>query len=120
MVDITAHNALPLTSLHPFLPLVSEDVPITLYTSVTLPPARLTACFDLVRTNMRAMYRRSEMGWNSKDKREEMEDADMRYLILSGSGPGDEVEGFLSFMVTEEEGEEVIYWYFPPLSFPHT
>ena len=36
----------------------------------------------------------------------------MRYLILSAVGSGGKtVAGFLSFMITEEDECEVVYWY---------
>jgi len=134
MCDIHAHNALLLPSLLPFLPVVPPDLSITLHTSATIPQETLTACFNLVRSNMLPMYQRSEMGWNDQRKRAEMENRDMRYLIFSrqreGTGGGERereeggsndegvIDGFLSFMVTKEAGDEVIYWYVLPFMLP--
>lgn len=82
-------------------------------------------------------YKRSDIGWSAAKKKKEMKHPAMRYLVLrmrpgvGGNGNEDpeeneeqgwededaegeengEVIGFLSFMVTEEEGEEVIYCY---------
>lgn len=85
-------------------------------------------------------YKRSDIGWSAAKKKKEMKHPAMRFLVLrirpKAKGPvksGDESEepneqdweneedieeeesgkvaGFLSFMVTEEEGEEVIYCY---------
>lgn len=82
-------------------------------------------------------YKRSDIGWSAAKKKKEMKHPAMRYLVLrirpgvSGNGNQDREEneeqdwedestedeqagrvaGFLSFMVTEEEGEEVIYCY---------
>ncbi|KAF8242874.1 hypothetical protein K440DRAFT_564014 [Wilcoxina mikolae CBS 423.85] len=125
---ITTHNSLPLSSLHQFLPPSSlEDV--TLYTSSTLPAGVFSQVFELVRGNMMEMYKRSSMGWSARKKREEMGHPAMRYLVLmdkkgENEGEGGEgedgwededgevkVKGFASFMVTEEEGVEVIYCY---------
>jgi hypothetical protein len=74
---------------------------------------------------MKAMYERSTLGWSDPDKTEEMKLPDMRFLVLyaeekeqgEGSGLG-ELVGFTSFMVTEEGGEQVVYWLPPrrPLS----
>lgn len=70
-------------------------------------------------------YAGSGMGWSPVKKRKEMRLPDMRYLILRGRGRKGEgrgsgtetngndgdVAGFLSFMVTYEDGKEVIYCY---------
>jgi len=54
------------------------------------------------------MYKRSSMGWSAAKKREEMLHPAMRYLVFRED---EQVKGFTSFMVTEEEGVEVIYWF---------
>jgi hypothetical protein len=131
-VDIAAHNSLPLSSLGPLLP---PELPprLQLYTSSAIPAKILDSCFMLVATNMKAMYKRSSMGWSATDKKREMKHPSMRFLVLfaekeeegvgarakeeewvdddegEDSGLGG-VIGFASFMVTEEEGEGVIYW----------
>lgn len=48
------------------------------------------------------------MGWSAAKKREEMLHPAMRYLVFKED---EQVKGFTSFMVTEEEGVEVIYWF---------
>ncbi|KAA8913030.1 acyl-CoA N-acyltransferase [Sphaerosporella brunnea] len=121
-VDITAHNALRLSALQTHLPAPPASPPggaasaasITLHTTSTIPAHTFTACFELVAKNMMAMYKRSSMGWSAPAKRREMMMPAMRFLVMSipaGEDAEEEVLGFASFMVTQEEGEEVIYCY---------
>lgn len=70
-----------------------------------------------------ADYKASVDGWNPLKKRREMRLLDLRYLLLAREGLIEEghteeerglgrpVEGFLSFMLTWEDGVEVIYCY---------
>jgi hypothetical protein len=67
--------------------------------------SEFSSCFNLIESNMKPMYLRSTIGWSAPEKKKEMAHPAMRFLLL----PDD--QGFASFMVTEEEGEEVIYWY---------
>ncbi|KAF8541679.1 acyl-CoA N-acyltransferase [Trichophaea hybrida] len=135
---VPTHNSLPPSSLHQFLP-PSALEHVTLYASSTLPAGVFSQIFDLVKENMMEMYKRSSMGWSARKKREEMGHPAMRYLVLMDKkrgdegegeagegreegkggeddwededGEGEKVKGFASFMVTEEEGVEVIYCY---------
>ena len=137
---VETHNALTPSEIQSFLPPLPPSV--ELYTSTTIPGHIFERVFGLVRDNTAAMYRRSSMGWNAACKRREMRHPAMRFLVLSSRRPtasagaevgrmghvaaagggGEEaeaeaeVEGFTSFMVTEEEGEEVIYWWVRLLS----
>lgn len=102
---------------------VSVAYRIDLYTSSALPEELFNNCFDLLEANMSAAYRATSKGWQPRKKREEMKHPAMRYLILSsvpsppttqgdnGLADGSIFIGFLEFMVTEEEGSEVIYTY---------
>ncbi|KAL0640513.1 N alpha-acetyl-transferase [Maublancomyces gigas] len=145
---IESHNALPLSAvrsayLRPVSCLNNETHTVTLETPSSVSSATFTTCFELIRDNMRDMYKRSEIGWSAAKKKKEMKHPAMRFLLLRirpgvkklesrGEGEGEEgegrgeqdwededteeveagkVAGFLSFMVTEEEGEEVIYCY---------
>ncbi|KAI5818016.1 GNAT family acetyltransferase Nat4 [Pyronema omphalodes] len=103
-VDIEAHNGLSLEEIRGFLPQV-VPLGITLHTAQSMTPAEFLSCFNLVEGNMKPMYLRSTIGWSASEKKKEMEHPAMRFLLLPDG------EGFASFMVTEEEGEEVVYCY---------
>lgn len=78
-----------------------------IYTSATISEADLEVCLDLVEETSSAAYA-SSSGWSRSKKRKEMKLPDMKYMIVRGSGC---VTGFLSFMVTYEDGKEVVYCY---------
>ena len=82
--------------------------------------------FELVKHTSYQDYKQSKMGWDDHRKIEEMQDADMRYLVVrleDGKLPVPEEQwnhdsktdqsiiGFLSFMITQEEDESVVYIY---------
>jgi ribosomal protein S18 acetylase RimI-like enzyme len=67
-------------------------------------------CFQLVELTSAEDYRKSEMGWSPVKKRKEMQLPDLKYLVLQSSQDLD-VQGFISFMVTYEDGREVLYVY---------
>ncbi|MCJ1294009.1 hypothetical protein MMC34_005566 [Xylographa carneopallida] len=50
------------------------------------------------------------MGWHPQKKRKEMRLPDLRYFLVKRT-PESPPEGFLSFMLTYEDGKEVIYVY---------
>ncbi|KAK6347193.1 hypothetical protein TWF696_007268 [Orbilia brochopaga] len=92
---------------------------IELYTSASLPDEIFDHCFDLLEANMSASYKSTSIGWYPRKKKEEMKHPAMRYLILTAAAPEATSKeategtfiGFLEFMITEEEGSEVIYTY---------
>lgn len=70
------------------------------------------SCFDLIACTSSHAYSASSVGWLPTKKRKEMRLPDLRYLLLTTSTSSDApVEGFLSFMLTYEDGHEVIYCY---------
>ena len=88
----------------------------------------IDACFALIQNSSAAAYKSSEMKWSPSNKRKEMVLPDMRYLIISEENSAstpctDEcsrdaetttrpvVLGFISFMITYEDGYEVLYVY---------
>ncbi|KAI5288177.1 hypothetical protein KEM54_005416 [Ascosphaera aggregata] len=101
--------------------------------NATILPDIFEDCVRLVELTSGEMYRRSSFGWSMPDKKKQMADDEMRFLVLVRRGlqrvekdENDEnlqeldlaadnhfprVGGFLSFMVTEEEGLPVIYVY---------
>lgn len=80
-----------------------------------------------MRDTSSADYKASPEGWDPVRKRREMRLLDLRYVLLGRCSVGDEgvglglpvdgvdlglpVDGFLSFMLTWEDGVEVIYCY---------
>jgi ribosomal protein S18 acetylase RimI-like enzyme len=91
--------------------------------STALSEEEFARCFNLIQETSSADYRSSSNGWNPSYKKEEMKEVDMRYLLIRHTGPSahqnptdstsleDEVMAFLSFMLTMEEDEAVIYIY---------
>jgi ribosomal protein S18 acetylase RimI-like enzyme len=75
----------------------------------------LEQCLRLIESTSAADYRRSEVKWSVSKKRREMHLPDMRYVILVENHKDGRAElnvaGFVSFMVTYEDGKEVIYSY---------
>lgn len=85
----------------------------------TLPSNEFRACFNFIVSTSSADYEASSMGWSPVKKRREMKLPDLRYVLLkqthedeSGNwSQGQDMGGFMSFMLTYEDGYEVIYLY---------
>ncbi|KAJ9652494.1 N alpha-acetyl-transferase [Neophaeococcomyces mojaviensis] len=83
----------------------------------------LDACFRLIEQSSAGNYKASEIKWSPTSKRKEMVLPDLRYLVIrenlsiaSDSSDDSHTEnpdvwGFVSFMVTYEDGFEVVYVY---------
>ena len=88
-----------------------------LESSASIAPTAFEGCFDLISHTSRESYQNSSVGWSASGKRKEMRLPDLRYLLVtrtaSSSSADTEinVEAFLSFMLTYEDGCEVIYCY---------
>ena len=116
--------------------IISTETPLDVYSAASISPDDLEACLDLIEQTSGEAYRASSGGWSRRKKRKEMKLPDMKYLILRGdsndegkleeatdtpkeraeTGPvptpqNQNVLGFLSFMVTYEDGKEVVYCY---------
>ncbi|KAI9770350.1 MAG: hypothetical protein M1839_003227 [Geoglossum umbratile] len=115
----------------------NASYPISLHSAATLAPEDFHACFALIRDTSAEMYRRSAMGWRPGAKQREMRVEDMRYLVVKAPGSVEKVGdggegegraegagdvsvrgegepvvvGFLSFMLTVEDGYPVVYCY---------
>ncbi|KAL1847424.1 N alpha-acetyl-transferase [Paecilomyces lecythidis] len=110
----------------------SETYTLEIHSAASIPPADFQACFNLIELTSSNDYGNSSIGWSPSKKRKEMKLPDMRYMVLKkqdeskpettssvesakGDGtapPGKDIAlGFLSFMVTYEDGKEVIYCY---------
>ncbi|ERF68126.1 hypothetical protein EPUS_06937 [Endocarpon pusillum Z07020] len=96
---------------------------ITLSTWKEMSSPFREACVDLLKLTSRDHYHSSEKGWSRAKKLKEMGHPAMKYLLLRPvpaapptvkegklAGP-EQTEGFLSFMITEEDRSEVIYCY---------
>ncbi|MCJ1402781.1 hypothetical protein MMC11_006002 [Xylographa trunciseda] len=83
---------------------------ISLHTSSTISSADLSTCFDLIAATSASTYAVSTTGWHPRQKRKEMRLPDLRYFLVKRT-PDSPPEGFLSFMLTYEDGKEVIYVY---------
>ena len=70
----------------------------------------LKACLDLIQNTSSADYRNSSSGWSRAKKRKELRLPDLRYVLLRRSQDG-LISGFMSFMLTFEDGFEVVYLY---------
>ena len=96
---------------------VSKTYNLSLESSSTISDKDLTACFNLVRGTSSADYEASSKGWSPAKKWKEMRLPDLRYILLKqkeydeGQDGFPQVGGFLSFMLTYEDGYEVIYCY---------
>jgi ribosomal protein S18 acetylase RimI-like enzyme len=98
---------------------------LDIHTAATIHVADLDACFGLIELTSSAAYKTSSMGWSPKEKRKEMKLPDMKYMILrravldgdaaaaagSYESEGSDFAGFLEYMVTYEDGYEVLYCY---------
>ncbi|KAI4146824.1 MAG: hypothetical protein LQ340_005796 [Diploschistes diacapsis] len=83
---------------------------IDVETSDTISSDDLHACFNLVIMTSKAHYASSSTGWHPKAKMEEMKLLDLKYLLIRAESDP-EVLGFASFMLTYEDGIEVVYLY---------
>ncbi|KAE8152648.1 acyl-CoA N-acyltransferase [Aspergillus avenaceus] len=80
------------------------------YTASMISETDFEACFRLIELTSKDAYVASSGGWSPAKKRREMRLPDMKYLVVRARGSED-VVGFSSFMVTYEDGREVLYVY---------
>ena len=78
--------------------------------AVHMPKKYQKACLDLIENTSAANYKTSSMGWSRARKSKEMRLPDLRYVLLMRP-LSEEIVGFMSFMLTFEDGFEVIYLY---------
>ncbi|KAK2752634.1 hypothetical protein FQN55_006747 [Onygenales sp. PD_40] len=125
-VPATLHNLVlpvPTTYIPGTTPSTAEaeydHYALEIYSSTSISKSDLDACFALVKLTSSETYKHSTTGWSPAKKKNEMKLLDMRYMLLvrqdsgeeAGQDGGREIGGFLSFMVTYEDGIEVIYCY---------
>ncbi|KAL8988573.1 MAG: hypothetical protein Q9177_002377 [Variospora cf. flavescens] len=115
-------NTLPLEEYRArFLPVSlaigSTDQPchrIRLESSFSMSTQQFEDCFNLVASSSANAYAASSIGWSPTKKRKEMKLPDLHYLLVVNPvsrSAASSVEGFLSFMLTYEDGHEVVYCY---------
>lgn len=120
MPRIEDANGLPLTTyLATFLPTRLDPIPpnaiaqepysISFESSSTITAVDFEACFDLIASSSANAYAASSIGWSPVNKCKEMKLPDLRYLLLKDAT--NQIHGFLSFMLTYEDGREVVYCY---------
>lgn len=112
---------LPATLSFPSLSTTTHNYNLTLESSSTITKADLQACCNLIKTTSYDDYQASGIGWSRRRKMNEMKSPDLRYLLIKKAAPveadsaesnaSEELIGFLSFMLTREDGYEVIYCY---------
>ena len=95
-----------------------DDVPWDLHfqTSSTMSERELNWSFQLIHETSSKQYAASSLGWHPIKKKREMRLLDLKYILAKKDwggtyDPCEKIDGFLSFMLTEEDGIEVIYCY---------
>lgn len=132
MIDTA--NALSISEFHTkFLPDLPTALPfsspsttspnynLSLESSSTITKADLQSCYELIKATSYDDYKASSIGWSRRRKMGEMRLPDLRYLLVKQAGfveagstrkyGSEDLMGFLSFMLTYEDGYEVIYCY---------
>ncbi|EPE04480.1 gnat family acetyltransferase [Ophiostoma piceae UAMH 11346] len=98
-------------------PKTGRDYTIKLCRSATAGDAVLDACYDLVEQTSRRDYEASTAKWRPAEKRNEMREADLRYIVVREDvekdkyADKDRLAAFTSLMPTHEEGHAVVYCY---------
>jgi N-alpha-acetyltransferase 40 len=87
-----------------------ESYMITLTSAGLISAVDLQHCQNLIASTSAADYAASSLGWRPRKKLREMRLPDMRYLLVRKT-PEQRPEAFASFMVTYEDGYEVVYVY---------
>lgn len=91
-----------------------QNYSLALEAANTIEDKDFERCFSLVESTSAADYRASAQKWSPRKKRNEMHLLDMRFLLLKtrrGEIELGSIRGFISFMITIEDGHEVIYIY---------
>ena len=83
---------------------------ITVTRASSMDTHDLSSCLALIAKTSQVDYAASSQGWHPKRKLKEMKLPDLRYLLVRASSDSNLI-GFASFMLTYEDGKEVIYLY---------
>lgn len=96
------------------------DLKVSMADSRSLEEPDFLLCFGLIESTSLSDYRLSEKGWHPREKEKEMRLPDLKYILLKRAITTsavaraveiDMLDGFLSFMITYEDGKEVVYCY---------
>jgi ribosomal protein S18 acetylase RimI-like enzyme len=86
------------------------QVTLALKRSGQMTEEHLKACFNLLARTSSADYKASSRGWAPDEKKEEMQDREMWYIIVQRGfpkpvpvAPATSILGFLSFMITHDD-----------------
>jgi N-alpha-acetyltransferase 40 len=97
---------------------VKDELELVFATPAVMSYADLEACLGLIEESSAQHYRMGDVGWHPAHKREELRLLDLKYLLVKGKVDAQvtekresDVEGFMSFMITYEDGIEVVYCY---------
>lgn len=97
-----------------------------LHSVKSIPETTLNACFSLIEETSREAYKASQRGWKPRAKYREMREPDMKYVLvyksknigssneyvdLESFPPDKAFVGFLSFQLTTEPPDQVLYIY---------
>ena len=89
-----------------------------LQSSCTISKQDMNSCFDLIKESSSNDYAASSLGWHPAKKRREMRLPDLKYVLVKPVWQISDWErdvgrvgGFMSFMLTYEDGIDVIYCY---------
>lgn len=112
---------LPAALPFPSLSTTTPEYNLTLESSSTITKADLQSCYQLIKATSYDDYKASSIGWSRRRKMDEMNTPDLRYLLIKKAAlveaestqkdASEDLIGFLSFMLTREDGYEVIYCY---------
>lgn len=95
---------------------VSTSLALHVETASSISSMDMNACFNLIASTSSKDYKVSSIGWSPSKKKREMQLPDLRYILLKRKDFDEDNEreslvGFLSFMLTYEDGYEVVYCY---------
>lgn len=112
---------LPAALSFPSLSTTTLNYNLILESSSTITKADFQSCYDLIKATSYDDYQASSIGWSRRRKMNEMKSPDLRYLLIkkaalveansAENNASEDLIGFLSFMLTYEDGYEVIYCY---------
>ena len=101
--------------LNPAFDIAGSKLRVDLESAASLSKEDRQACFELIERTSSHDYAASSMGWHPRQKLKEMRLPDLRYLLVrpitKDAATTNAPHGFVSFMLTYEDGKEVIYVY---------
>ena len=96
-------------AFHTCQSILPADTILQCYSVETIPEPVFNSCFNLVRNNLRGLYRTSSFGWSDSKKKKEMKESPTRFIVLQHGI--DKVVAFISFQIVIEGPSLASYWY---------